>query len=459
MDDRLKDSLQGRLDDLAREHRVPGASLAVLHDGDIWDCATGMLNLNTGVRATPDSLFQIGSITKVYTATLVMQLVDEGKVDLDAPIQSYLPAVRFRDEGASARITVRHLLNHTSGVDGDFFGDFGYGDDAIERYVAACRDLPQLFAPGAMFSYCNAGFGVLGRLLEVMLGTTYHAVLSNRLVRRLGASSPLTLLPEIVMRRVAVGHDTDRSGGDPTVVRKWSLPHAGAPKGSTTCGTARDVVTFAKMHLEGGRDILSEQSVAAMRERQIDVPSTRSGEAWGLGWYLDTWDAHDVFGHDGGTLGQRAYLRAVPDAGAAVALLTNSYTSEPVYQEMFGIVFGELCGIKMPDSPQPPTSPPVVDAAPYAGTYERLGVRTAVTVQDGNLLFEQSFSGEMAEIERKQDPHPLIPAGGGVFFAFSEVIDDHYPLLFLGNENGRAQYLFDGRIALRTNDERSPIGT
>jgi CubicO group peptidase (beta-lactamase class C family) len=447
----LKRAIQERLTALAREHRVPGAALAVLHEGDVWDCATGYLNLNTMVEATPESLFQIGSITKVYTTTLIMQLVDAGRVDLDAPIQSYLPAVHFADEGASARVTVRHLLNHTSGVDGDYFGDFGYGDDAIERYVAACTSLPQLFGPGDMFSYCNAGFTVLGRLLEVVYGTTYHQVLKDKLVRPLATSSPKTLLQEIVMHRVAVGHDTDAAGGDPTVVTTWSLPHAGTPKGSTTCGTASDVVAFARLHLDGGRDVVSRSSVEAMRRREVELVSTRPGdEAWGLGWALDTWEGSEVFGHDGGTLGQRAYLRVVPGAGFAAALLTNAYTSGPLYEQLFGLLVGELCNISIPESPQPPAASVPVDTEPYAGSFERLGVRTDIEQRDGTLWMEQSFSGEMSAIEHKQPPSPLIAAGEDVFFAFSQDTNDHYPLHFLKDRTGCYEYLFDGRIARRT---------
>jgi CubicO group peptidase (beta-lactamase class C family) len=90
---------------------VPGAAIAVLADGEVAEAAYGVLNRATGVEVTTDSLFQIGSITKVWTASLLMQLVDEGLLDLDAPVRRYLPGFRVADEGASARMTVRHLLS------------------------------------------------------------------------------------------------------------------------------------------------------------------------------------------------------------------------------------------------------------------------------------------------------------------------------------------------------------
>src|SRR5215213_131181 len=131
-------SVQARLDALAERHHVPAAVVGVLRDGDVEVVATGVLNVETGVRATPDSLFQIGSITKVYTATLALQLADEGTLDIDVPIAAVLPELRLAEPHATARVTMRHLLTHTSGIEGDHFVDVGRGDDVLERYVRTC---------------------------------------------------------------------------------------------------------------------------------------------------------------------------------------------------------------------------------------------------------------------------------------------------------------------------------
>ena len=133
------DALQDRLADLRERHGVPGASLAVLHDDDVRTAASGILNLDTGVEATTDSLFQIGSITKVWTATLAMQLVDEGLLDLDMPIRTYLPDFRVADEGTSKAATTRHLLAHTSGIDGDHFADTDRGTTCSSATSPAVR--------------------------------------------------------------------------------------------------------------------------------------------------------------------------------------------------------------------------------------------------------------------------------------------------------------------------------
>lgn len=151
------------LHDRAAKHGVVGAALAVGQRDQIFEAATGVVNRNTGVEVTADSVFQIGSITKLFTTTLVMQLVEEGQVELDAPVKRYLPEFQVADPEATEQVTVAQLLCHTSGIDGDFFQDTGTGDDCVERYVLACAALPQLHPPGEMLSYCNAGFMIASR--------------------------------------------------------------------------------------------------------------------------------------------------------------------------------------------------------------------------------------------------------------------------------------------------------
>ena len=142
------DHWQRRLAELAERHRVPGAALGILRFGpgartSVVEAAYGVLNKETGVETTTDSVFQIGSMTKVWTATVVMQLVDEGLLDLDAPIVDVLPELRLADADVTKQVTMRHLLAHTSGIDGDVFTDTGRGDDCLEKYVGAARARPR----------------------------------------------------------------------------------------------------------------------------------------------------------------------------------------------------------------------------------------------------------------------------------------------------------------------------
>ena len=199
-------ALEARLDDARERHGTPGASLAVLTSAGVSAAASGILNLDTGVEATTDSLFQIGSITKVWTATLAMQLVDEGLLDLDVPIRTYLPGFRVADDEITDAVTARHLLSHTSGIDGDHFADTGRGDDVLERYVESCATLRRVLPLGATMSYCNTGFVILGRIVEVLRGSTWDEALRRHLVEPLGLTHTATLPEDVLRFRAAIGH-------------------------------------------------------------------------------------------------------------------------------------------------------------------------------------------------------------------------------------------------------------
>src|SRR6266851_1627710 len=134
-----------RLRDLASGARVPGATLAIWSDGQEVLAAYGVLNFATQVPVTTDSLFQVGSITKIWTATMIMQLIDEGLLSLDTTVSEALPGTRLGAGDVGDQVTVRHLLTHTSGIDGDIFTDTGRGDDCVERYVGLLAEAASTF--------------------------------------------------------------------------------------------------------------------------------------------------------------------------------------------------------------------------------------------------------------------------------------------------------------------------
>ena len=294
---------------------MPGAALGIRHGNDRFECAAGVLNQQTAVAATPDSVFQIGSITKVWTTTLIMGLADEGRLDLDASVQTYLPGFRVADEAASATITVRQLLCHTSGFDGDLFTDTGRGDDALERFVAELSQQQQVFAPGAAWSYNNAAFDVAGRVVEAVTGTTWDQALADRLVGPLGASRTGTLPEQALLHRAAAGHITDPDG-TVRLATTWALPRSSGPAGLITASVG-DLLDFAWMHLHGGHpEVVSDAARAEMAREQVRLPAPLgASRTWGLGWSRFHWsttggDPVIVLGHDGATIGQFAFLRA-----------------------------------------------------------------------------------------------------------------------------------------------------
>ncbi|HET6795185.1 MAG TPA: serine hydrolase domain-containing protein, partial [Acidimicrobiales bacterium] len=191
------------------EHGVPGAQLAVLDGDRVVEAAAGVLSLRTGWPVTTDSLFLPGSIGKLYTATLVMMLAGDGRLDLDAPVRSYLPGFEVADEAARDSVTVRNLLCHTSGFDGDHFVDTGRGDDALARYIDTCADLPQIAPPGRIWSYSNSGYAILGRIVEVLSGAVFEDVLRSRLFGPLGLEHTVAFPEEALVHPTAVGHVPD----------------------------------------------------------------------------------------------------------------------------------------------------------------------------------------------------------------------------------------------------------
>src|SRR5579884_3535189 len=161
---------------MARWH-VPGVAIGILSNGETATRGYGVASLETEFPVRPDTLFQIGSVSKVFTATLVMRLVEAGQLDLDAPIVTYLPDLKLADQAACGTITLRQLLSHTAGIWGDYFEDFGNGDDALEKAVATYSTLRQMTPPGATWSYCNAGFSLAGRVIERVTGQPFEQVM------------------------------------------------------------------------------------------------------------------------------------------------------------------------------------------------------------------------------------------------------------------------------------------
>jgi CubicO group peptidase (beta-lactamase class C family) len=441
---------QARLDELARQHAVPGASLAVLADGEVTALATGVLHKGTGVEATTDSLFQIGSITKVYTTTVLLRLVDQGLTGVDTPVVELLPGFRVADPEVTGRVTLRHLLCHTSGINGDFFHDTGRGDDCLAKYAQACADLPQNHPLGATFSYCNSGYAILGRIIEQLTGRVWDAALAQQLVAPLGLTHTWTLPEDVLRFRAAMGHVTGSVSDEPQPASSWTLMRSMGSAG-LVCASAADVVAFARLHLDQGRapdgtQLLASSGVAEMQRPQVAVPNPHAmAHHWGLGWALADWGGRGVYGHDGDTISQSAFLRVVPDAAVAVALLTNSDRTGAFSQEVFTQLLGELCGVAVPAPLEPPATPPQVDLHRHVGVYERVGMRMEATVRDSKLVLEVTPTGGLAELRRAFGME-LVPLTDTLLVGRPPIATQWLPYVFYTLPDGSA-YLHDGARA------------
>ena len=441
---------------LVAEHDVPGATVAVLAEGRVATATGGVTSLRTNVEVDADTVFQVGSITKIWTTTLVMQLVDDGLLDLDQPLLDHLPELVIGDMDAAKVLTTRHLLTHTAGFEGDIFTDTGRGDDALARYVDSLTELPQLFAPGLTFSYNNTAFVVLGRLVEVLRGKPFDEVLVERIAQPLGLASVSPSPYEAILHRAATGHVADDDGAM-TAAPIWALARSNAPAGSMLAMTASDLLGFVRMHLQAGTgqdaaSVLSAESVEAMQTRQVDLPVLSGmGDGWGLGWELFDTDQGVVVAHDGGTIGQAAFLRAVPEQGVAIALLTNGGDFFGLFNDVVARLLHELTGVVLPARPTPPAEPQHVDPTDYLGHYADTIYDIRVSEDtDGRLWLDREPKDVLAEIGDKPLRFELVHLAGDSFITVEAHHGIHVVFAFIGRDTaGLAQYVHYGRVVSR----------
>jgi CubicO group peptidase (beta-lactamase class C family) len=455
--DAFRPRLGTLLAEMAASYGVPGAVCGVLLGGETAVVTHGLANVATGVGVTPDTLFQVGSLTKLYTTTLVLQAHSAGVLALDEPVRAQLQEFSVGDPGATLEITPRHLLTHTSGIAGDHLLDTGANDDALQRYVATLPALGQAHAPDESYSFCNTGFGVLGRMIEVCTGGSFDRSLRRRLTRPLGCRATLTLPQHLLLRRTAVGHD-QQPGGDATRQARWTLSRANGPMGGIVC-TADDLLAFTRMHLESGvaadgGEVVPAAAIELMTEPHLETPVP--GEQQALGWSVVQWDDERCLSQDADTFGQRAFVRVVPSRGFALCVLTNSPVGEAVAADLIPRVAADL--LDLDASPawlaKPAAVPldPLPDTAPFLGTYARLHQRIVVSDDgQGGLTLTVEPSGVLAALGGRREVVPLRPVDpeNGVFRLTDPATGvDQVAVFDDGVELSRAVHL-DGRLHRR----------
>jgi CubicO group peptidase (beta-lactamase class C family) len=229
--------------------RVPGVAVGVLQAGEESGEGFGVTSVENPLSVDGTTLFQIGSITKTFTATAVMRLVEQGKLALDVPVRTYLPELRLAVEDVAARVTLRHALTHVGGWPGDLFEDQGPGDDAIRLMVGKMAGLPQLTALGEVWSYNNVAFNLAGRAIEVVTGQSFERAIQSLLLDPLGMDRTFFCAVDAISYRCAVGHVSFDEG--PRVSRPWTVGRSTHPfAGMISC--TRDLLRWARFHLSDG---------------------------------------------------------------------------------------------------------------------------------------------------------------------------------------------------------------
>jgi CubicO group peptidase (beta-lactamase class C family) len=280
----------------------------------------------TPAAATP---FGIGSLTKSFTALAVMQLVEAGRIELDAPVTTYLPWFRLADREASARITVRQLLNQTSGLPQlpgmVLLADFDDRPDATERQVRGLATLTLARAPGSSFEYSNLNYNILGLIIEAASGETYAAYLQRHVFDPLDMRHTYTSLAAAQRDGLAVGHRF--WFGVPVAVKNPRTPAGSLPAGQII-SCAEDMAHYLTAHLRGGRyggrQILSPAGMAELHRPAVEA--TTMGISFGhyaMGWFVEKQSGTTMITHDGITPDFFAYMAVLPEQGKAMVLLAN----------------------------------------------------------------------------------------------------------------------------------------
>jgi CubicO group peptidase (beta-lactamase class C family) len=454
--------LQDKVAELASELEVPGVAVGVLHDTETHYAVHGVTSTENPLPVDLDTLFQFGSTGKTYTATAMLRLVEQGKVDLDAPVRKYVPELSLKDEDVAARVTVLQLFNHTAGWQGDLFDDTGDGDEALERYVARMERLDQVSPLGASVSYNNASLSLAGRMIEKLVGTTYEQAIRDLVLEPLGLDHTFFFMNDIITRRFAVGH-TKHEDGRITVARPWSLPRSANPAGGMSA-TVGDQIGWARFHLgdgtaPDGTRVLNQTTLERMQRPTADMSGSALGDHVGISWLIRDSNGTRIIGHGGTTNGQHSEFTMVPERRFAVVSLTNCGPNGAQFnRDLVRWAHQQYLGL-IDDEPKPLT---LADEAlaEYTGRYETIAAVCDITIESGQLSAKVTVKPEAVAALREAgsdepEDQPPIP------LALVDAGPDRYVVIdgaakgmagyFARDENGRIDGVhMGGRLANRT---------
>lgn len=402
----LPNTLSTFIQEKMTEHRIPGVSVGILHGNETQILPFGVTSIKNPLPVTEETLFQIGSNTKTMTATVMMLLAEQGKLDLDATIRAVLPDFRVEDEATSRDATIRHLLTHSTGWVGDHFIDTGRGADAVAAYVASMADLPQLAPQGFAFSYNNSAFAVAGRVIEVVTNQSYEQAMREMLFEPLGMNNSFFEAADVMVRRFAVGHQI--LPDEPvTVGTPWPLPRAMYAAGAVAAD-AIDMLTYAQFYLDlgithSGEQHLSKASTDVLWTPQFSTQSSRGSVAHS--WFVRDEAGVTSYSHGGATVGQMSAFKIIPDKQFAFVSLTNGSSGGLFNQELEGFLLKELCQIEEPE-------PALVkftdeDLAELAGRYSRPMVDIELSVDEGKLIGQ--VTPKQGFPTKETPPRPPLP--------------------------------------------------
>lgn len=388
-----------------KEFGVPGVAIGILNNGVVTTRGLGITNVEDPLPVTAHTVFPIASISKTFAATAIMRLVEQGKIDLRAPVRKYLPDFHVRDEAASRDVTVWHLVTHLGGWEGQVSGP-DRGTETLKNFVesSTVTGLMQVAPPGAAWSYNNAGFSIAGRVIEAVTGTSINRAIRDLVFQPLGLEHAGTTAGEFIVQRFAAGHST--RNGTPTLQRPF------VPSSSVTAGGVglciTDLLAYARFHLgdgtaANGERVLKRETLELMRTVQAHKQST--DDDIGIAWHLRNVAGVRTASHGGTLAGHILLLEIVPERNFAIAILTNSNVGWRLIQDVerealksyLGITYAKNQAIAhrglvetLPNV-EPTAKQP--DFGPYVGTYARPSNTVVVRTEGNHLLVQERPTG------------------------------------------------------------------
>jgi CubicO group peptidase (beta-lactamase class C family) len=395
---------------------IPGVAVGVWTDGREAYACHGVTSVDNPLPVDPDTLFLLGSVTKTYTATALLRLAADGRVELQGPVRRYVPELRLKDERAAAQVTVAQLLNHTAGLDWGLIADFGEGDDALAGYVARMAELDLVARPGERASYSQAGYNLAGRIIEKVTGLTFERAVAWLVLEPLGLSHSFFARDDVMTRRFAVGHNRGEDG-TLSVARLWRRSRGDNPGGGIA-SSAADQVGWARFHLgdgraESGARVLPAEVLHRMRQPTVALRASNLGEAIGIGWFLREVDGVGTVGHGGSANGQFAELLLVPERGFAVVALSNAGPDGiPCNQAVVRWALQAWLGVVDRD-PQP-LPYDAARARELVGRYETDAQAFTIATDGATLTLEGGIKPEIRAAADKELPPDIPPADLGL---------------------------------------------
>jgi CubicO group peptidase (beta-lactamase class C family) len=433
--------------------RVPGVALGLSVNGQNYVSGLGVTSLENPLPVTPETVFQIASITKTVTATAIFRLVEHGKVNLDDPIQKYIPSFRVQDKETATRATIRHLLNHTGGWVGDSSINMKEGDGALAQSVSKMADFPQLTPLGAFYAYNNASFNVAGRVIEIIMDKPYEVAIRELVLDPLKLNNSFFFPDEAIEHRVANGHYL--KGNQVILAHPWSIDRGEAPCGGLGSNVL-DLLSYARFHMGNGSSPEGVRLLTSDSLEQMQTPFVPTeDESWiGLNWFIRDIQGVRFISHSGSTGGQNSILWTAPKKKLAFSVLTNLEPGSFLCEELKMWVLKHFLGII--EAERLPLRPSPNQLYDYIGRYSMPpdGDLFELLQTEGNLLLVHT-PGDYSSFNYPASvtyPPMRISLYAPDRFMITNRPFKGRKIDFLRKEVGKIAWLrFDGHVAIRIN--------